>query len=158
MVNPTQARKLLDAVKAQEPSGPRLAAFYATMYYAGLRPEEAVSLRRDNLTLPPLVQNEETGRWEEPADGWGELRFATAAPEVGAEWTDDGGRHDHRQLKARAPGEWRHVPIAPPSVRLLRDHPDKFGNGRAGLLFTGIHGGELSSATYRCPRSFGMTT
>jgi hypothetical protein len=52
----------------------------------------------------------------------GELGFATAAPEVGAEWTDDGRRHDHPQLKARAPGEWRHVPLAPPLVRLLREH------------------------------------
>jgi integrase len=149
VVNPTQARKLLDAVRAQEPSGPQVAAFYAVMYYAGLRPEEAVSLRRDSVTLPPLVRNEETGAWEEPADGWGELRFATAAPEVGTEWTDDGRRHDHRHLKARAPGEWRHVPVAPPLARLLRDHLDKFGNGRAGLVFTGIHGAELASATYR---------
>jgi hypothetical protein len=78
----------------------------------------------------------------------GELGFATAAPEVGAEWTDDGRRHDHPQLKARAPGEWRHVPLAPPLVRLLREHLENFGNGRAGLVFTGVHGGELASATY----------
>jgi integrase len=149
VVNPSQARKLLDAVQAQEPSGPRLATFYAVMYYAGLRPEEVVSLHRDSVILPPLVQNDETGTWEEPVDAWGELRFATAAPEVGAEWTDDGRRHDHRQLKARAPGECRHVPLAPPLVRLLREHLKNFGNGRAGLVFTGVHGGELASATYR---------
>ena len=49
-------------------------------------PEEAVSLRRDNLTLPALVWNEEKGDWLEPADNWGELRFSSAAPEAGAEW------------------------------------------------------------------------
>jgi integrase len=149
VVSPGQARKLLDAVRAQEPSGPRLAAFYAVMYYAGLRPEEAVSLHRDNVTLPPLVRSEETGTWQEPADAWGELRFATAAPEVGSEWTDDGHRRDHRQLKARAPGEWRRVPAAPPLVRLLREHLDDYGNGRGGLVFTGVQGGELPAITYR---------
>jgi hypothetical protein len=28
-------------------------AFFGVMYYAGLRPEEAVSLHKDNLRLPP---------------------------------------------------------------------------------------------------------
>lgn len=109
---------------------------HAVRYDAGLRPEEAVDLKRDNITLPPLVLNEETGQFEEPDGEWGELLFSTAAPEVGADWTDDGQRHDHRQLKARAAGEWRHVPLAPPLVR-------------GGLVFTGVHGGDLSSATYR---------
>jgi len=43
-----QARALLEAVRAQQPSGPRLVAFFAMMFYAGLRPEEAVNLSRDN--------------------------------------------------------------------------------------------------------------
>jgi integrase len=149
VVNHAQARQLFDAVRAQEPSGPRLAAFYATMYYAGLRPEETVSLKRDEIVLPALVHSKKSGKLEEPANGWGELRFSTAAPEVGAEWTDDGQRHDHRHLKARARGEWRTVPVAPPLVRLLRTHLNEFGNGRDGLAFTGIQGGELPSITYR---------
>ena len=37
-------RRLLDAVRAQLPSGPRLVAFLAVIYYAALRPEEAVNL------------------------------------------------------------------------------------------------------------------
>lgn len=32
---PRQARALLEAVRAQQPSGPRLVAFFAVMYYAG---------------------------------------------------------------------------------------------------------------------------
>jgi integrase len=76
---------LLDAVRAQLPSGPRLVAFLAVIYYAALRPEEAVNLGKDNITLPPLVWNAATGKWEEPADDGGELRFCSAAPEVGAE-------------------------------------------------------------------------
>jgi integrase len=50
------------------PSGPRLTAFFAVIYYTALRPEEAVNLRKDNVTLPPLVRNNVTGEWEEPAD------------------------------------------------------------------------------------------
>ncbi len=81
---------------------PRLVAFFAAIYYAGLRPEEAVSLRKDNITISPLVGNPANHSWEEPADNWGELRFSAAAPEAGAEWTDDGQRRDHRHLKSRA--------------------------------------------------------
>ena len=33
------------------PSGPRLVAFFAIIYYAALRPEEAVNLRKDNITF-----------------------------------------------------------------------------------------------------------
>ena len=111
VVNPGQARRLLDAVRAQLPSGPRLVAFLAVIYYAALRPEEAVNLGRDNITLPPLVQNAATGKWEEPTDNWGELRFCAAAPEVGAEWTDNGTRREQRHLKSRPAGEWRRVPV-----------------------------------------------
>src|SRR5499427_3480714 len=58
VVNPHQARALLDAVRAQQPSGPRLVAFFAVMYYAGLRPEEAINLSADNVILPPQVWDE----------------------------------------------------------------------------------------------------
>ena len=53
VVNPRQARALLEAVRAQQPSGPRLVTFFAVMYYAGLRPEEAINLAADNVILPP---------------------------------------------------------------------------------------------------------
>lgn len=43
------------SIWVQEPSGPRLVTFFAVLYYAGLRPEEAVNLRRENITLPPLT-------------------------------------------------------------------------------------------------------
>ena len=51
VVNPRQARALLEAVRAQQPSGPRLVAFFAVMYYAGLRPEEAINLSADDVIL-----------------------------------------------------------------------------------------------------------
>lgn len=53
VVNPRQARTLLETVRAEQPSGPRLVTFFAVMYYAGLRPEEAINVSRDNVILPP---------------------------------------------------------------------------------------------------------
>ena len=56
VVNPRQARALLEAVRAQRPSGPRLVTFFAVMYYAGLRPEEAINLAADNVTSRPQIR------------------------------------------------------------------------------------------------------
>jgi site-specific recombinase XerD len=39
VISHVQARRLLDAVRKQAPSGPCLVAFFAVVYYAALRPE-----------------------------------------------------------------------------------------------------------------------
>jgi integrase len=49
VVNPTQAQALLTAVADICPS---LEAFFACMYYAGLRPSELRHLREADLDLP----------------------------------------------------------------------------------------------------------
>jgi integrase len=149
VVNHAQARRLLRAVREQMPSGPRLAAFFAVIYYAALRPEEAVNLCKDNVTLPKLAPNNASGELEEPVDGWGDLRFCSVATEIGTEWTDTGSRRDHRHLKARARGEWRQVPMPPPLTRILRAHLNQLGTEHNGRIFSGVHGGELPSITYR---------
>ncbi len=151
MVNPRQAHALLAAVRTQQPSGPRLVAFFGTIYYAGLRPEEAIGLSKENLAFPLRIWNEETKNWENSpdSDGWGELEFEDAAPDAGGEWTDDGDYRDRRQLKHRAKGESRTVPMHPELVTLLRDHIENFGTGRDGQLFIGVRGGELPTITYR---------
>ena len=41
------------------------------------------------------------------------------------------------------------MPVPPPLTRILRAHLDQSGSGRDGRIFTGIHGGELASITYR---------
>jgi len=125
VVNPRQARALLEAVRAQQPSGPRLVTFFAVMYYAGLRPEEAINLSRDNVILPPH------GR----GDDWGELHIRSATPDAGSEWTDDGRPREQRQLKHRAEGDSRIVPTHPELTRLLREHLDKFGTAPDSRLF-----------------------
>jgi site-specific recombinase XerC len=45
VVNSDQARRLLAAVAQQGERGERMVAFFGCMYYAALRPEEAVELR-----------------------------------------------------------------------------------------------------------------
>lgn len=125
--------------------GPRLVAFFAVMYYAGLRPEEAINLAQDNLVLPPRVRNEGSQQWQDPPDeqDWGELHLRSATPDAGSEWTDDGSTRERRQLKHRAEGDTRIVPIHPELTRLLREHLATFGPGEDGRLFTGVGGGEL---------------
>lgn len=151
VVNPRQARALLETVRGQRPSGPPLIAFFGVMYYAALRPEEAINLRKNEVTFPPLVWNDGTKQWEEPAeaDGWGELHLRNASPDVGREWTDDGKERESRQLKHRADGETRIVPIHPELVRLLHAHLRDFGTAIDGRLFMGVRGPELPTITYR---------
>lgn len=151
VVNPRQARALLAAVRAQQPSGPRLVAFFAVMYYAGLRPEEAINLRQDNLVFPPCVWDEENQQCQDPPDDqdWGELHLRSATPDAGSEWTDDGSSRERRQLKHRAEGDTRIVPTHPELTRLLRDHLASFGPTEDGRLFAGVRGGELPTITYR---------
>lgn len=142
VLNPTQARTLLDTVKSRSRGGVRLHAFFAVLYYAGLRPEEAVALRVADITLPD--------------QGWGEILVHKATPEVGKQWTDTGKAHDERHLKGRAEGETRPVPAHPALVRILREYvanPNPTGAATslktADLLFSGERGGELAGVVFR---------
>lgn len=148
VVNHQQAIKLLDAVRNQGPSGPRLVAFFAVMYYAAARPGEAVNLHRGDVVLPDLVQNPETEEWQEPENAWGELLLSESAPETGARWSSTGRRRDRRQLKHRGRGDTRPVPCPPPLVKILREHMLTCPPKPSGQLFYGLKGGELSQSTY----------
>jgi integrase len=134
VVNPTQARSLLDAVSHLERSGSRLQAFFAVLYFAGLRPEEAVNLRVTQLDLSD--------------DDWGWLAIDSAAPEVGRQWTDSGNLREVRELKHRAPGDARRAPCPPELNEILRRHLERFGADAEGRLFTGERGGALAGVTY----------
>jgi integrase len=136
VVNPRQARALLEAVRAQQPSGARLVAFFAVMYYAALRPEEAINLREDDVALPSKAR-----QGAQNGDEWGELYLRAATPDAGSDWTDDGSQRERRQLKHRAEGDSRIVPTHPELTRILRDHLGQFGTASDGRLFTGVRGG-----------------
>jgi len=115
--------------------GERMVAFFGCMYYAALRPEEAVDLRRDNLT-------------DLPDDGWGEMLLTHSEPRSGTSWTDNRRARQRRELKHRAPGETRTVPIHPELVILLRDHLKRHGTGPGGRIFIGPRGGILTDRAY----------
>lgn len=129
-----QVEQLLRAVRTVHRRGGHLAAFFGCLYYAGMRPSEAASLRLDDCLLP--------------RSGWGRIVLVETAPHAGKDWTDDGEVRDSHGLKHRAHGESRRVPIPPELVRLLRDHVSKFGTAPDGRLFRAARGGHLPEAEY----------
>ncbi|GAA2599107.1 tyrosine-type recombinase/integrase [Dactylosporangium fulvum] len=134
VANPVQVRSLLDSVREQKRSGPRFVAFFGCLYFAAMRPEEAVALAKHHLVLP--------------AEGWGEFNLNVAEPHAGKEWTDSGENRDRRQLKQRARGEVRTVPCPPELTALLNWHIGEFGTAPDGRLFTGERNeGELPRGT-----------
>jgi integrase len=135
VANPAQARRLLDAVATTPHSGARLVGFFGCMYYSALRPEEAVNVRKHWLDLPA-------------GDGWGWMTVERAAPETGRQWSDTDSRRDERELKHRAAGETRRVPMPPELVAVLRRHLKEFGTDDEGRLFRGLRGDVLAGVTY----------
>jgi integrase len=114
VVNRRQAHRLLTAVAVQPGVSRRLVAFFACIYYAGLRPAEVLDLREENLiSLPPA--------------GWGEILLSNSSPRTGRAWTDSGRSRERRGLKHRANEETRPVPAHPELVALLRTHIETFG-------------------------------
>ncbi|WP_371527157.1 tyrosine-type recombinase/integrase [Streptomyces sp. NBC_01283] len=138
LVNKTQAAQLLAGVSYvgtwDRKKGRRLVGFYAVMYFAGLRPSEAVGLNKADCFLPEA--------------GWGVLTLRDTHPVSGKQWTDSGERHDKRGLKSREAKEDRPVPIPPPLVVMLRAHLKEFGTAQDGRLFTNERGGLVGSSTY----------
>jgi integrase len=142
--NPRQAKALIAATEQITPAGPPLTAFFGCLYYCGMRPGEAVSLREDDLVLPDLDPDGE----EQDDDAWGTAYLDTSAPRSGRSWTDTGTTRQERQLKHRPEGTVRPVPVSPALVRLLHKHLDQHGTTADGRLFRGVRGGLLSESTY----------
>lgn len=132
VANPQQVRAILGEICKLRP---QLAAFFACLYFAAMRPGEAMYLTAGQCFLPDR--------------GWGRLDLTTTATRAGRAWTDNGEVHDVRGLKHRAVGEVRPVPIPPELVRILRRHIDEFGTAADGRLFRGSRKeGYLSESTY----------
>lgn len=138
VVNPEQARALLAAVRGQTPA---LEAFFGCLYYAALRPAEALHLRGTDLVLPE--------------SGWGELSLVGSTQEVGYGWSDSGSKAEDRGLKHRPARDSRIVPACPDLVHLLRRHLDQFALGADGRLFVTRAGrfGRPVAAPYSNPVS-----
>jgi len=134
VVSPAQARDLLAAVRRLSERGQHLEAFFACLYYAALRPSEAVMLREGDLYLPKK--------------GWGRIVLAASASRAGTAWTDDGTARQERGLKHRADNETRTIPIPPELVRLLRAHIKRYGTTPDGRIFQTARGGILQDSGY----------
>ncbi|MGW6909526.1 tyrosine-type recombinase/integrase [Streptomyces sp. NPDC054940] len=139
LLNPEQAAAILEWIRRRPRGGERLHAFFATLYYCGPRPEEAVAMRVEDVSLPELDAD----------DQWCELLIHTATPEVGKQWTDTGEIHEQRDLKGRAEGETRTVPGHPALTRILRQHIEDEQLKPGDLLFQGESGGVLAGSVIR---------
>ncbi|MFJ4005411.1 tyrosine-type recombinase/integrase [Streptomyces sp. NPDC090023] len=132
--NPTQAVKLLAAVRDQSKRGRRLAAFFGCMYYAAARPAEVIGLHASDCDLPRR--------------GWGVIRLHDTRPRSGTAWTDSGEAHEKRGLKHRPRKEVRPVPIPPELVALLRWHLTAYGTAPDGRVFQTLRGGLVQDTGY----------
>jgi integrase len=113
---------------------PELTAFFGCLYYAALRPAEAVALRASSCIIP--------------SRGWGQLTLTGSLPRSARAWTGNGTPREPRSLKHRPEGAIRTVPIPPQLARLLRWHLQAFGCAEDGRLFRGARGGPLSESLY----------
>ena len=113
---------------------PELTAFFGCLYYAALRPAEAVALRADSCDLLPV--------------GWGQLTLTRSLPRSARAWTGNGTPREARGLKLRPDDASRIVPIPPQLVRILRHHLHAYGCAADGRLFQGARGGPLSESLY----------
>ncbi|MEV4079923.1 hypothetical protein ACGFJC_44650 [Nonomuraea fuscirosea] len=136
VVNPRQAQELLTAVTYIGRRGRswRLMPLFSCMYYAALRPAEAIALRSEDCGLPAI--------------GWGRFLIDVSRPEVNRQWTDTGDTHEERGLKHRGRDDVRPVRIPPILVKILRQHIEEFGLGSGGRLFQSEHGGVVTSRAY----------
>jgi integrase len=136
VASPEKVRDLLAAVSYIGPRrGERLVAFFACLYFAMLRPSEALGLCTDDCFLPNT--------------GWGRLELHQTTPVVGKQWTDTGDRHENRGLKNRPGRAIRIVPIPGELVAILRTHVDRYGQAPDGRLFRSENGGVLYPSAYR---------
>jgi integrase len=134
LMSPTDVERLLDVMRHCGKVGPRLVAFFATLFYAGFRPSEAIALTIDDLTLP--------------SNGWGEIVVGNAVTSPGRRFTNDGSPRDRRHLKWRSRTSTRHVPIPPKLVTHLRRHVHSYPTATDSPLFTNSVGNPLDHGRY----------
>lgn len=113
---------------------PELTAFFGCLYYAALRPAEAVALRAGDCHLPLA--------------GWELLTLDATLPRTGSAWTGNGTPHERRGLKHRPGSAIRRVPMPPQLITLLRRHLDTYGTSSDGTLFRSPRGGVLREGRY----------
>jgi hypothetical protein len=99
--SPAEAQAILAEITKVRPE---LTAFFGCLYYAALRPAEAVALCADSWDLLPV--------------GWGQLTLTGSLPRLARAWTGNGTPREARGLKLRPGGLVAGVLIGAPWVLL----------------------------------------
>ncbi|WP_165969716.1 hypothetical protein [Nonomuraea terrae] len=76
------------------------------------------------------------------------MRLTNAEPRAGSRWTNSGKVRERRELKHRAPGDTRYVPVHPELGAMLRRHIQAFGTGPDRRIFLGPRGGQMTDQAY----------
>ena len=134
VVSPAPAGTLLTAAGRLGQRGEHLTTFFACLYYAALRPSEAVMLREAGLHLPKT--------------GWGGSSCRPRHRGPGGPGRMRAPRARNAGLKYRADNETRIIPIPPVLIRLLRAHIKWFGTTPDGRIFQTTRGGILQDSGY----------
>jgi len=117
--SPKDCRSAAQVLAEQGESGKRAALFVSCIWLAGLRPSEVLGLKKSDILFG---ENEEN-----------EIRVSRAVVQVGKVWTPDSESQSIRQLKWRAAGHVRRVPIPKELVAMLKTYIDKLATDE--LLF-----------------------
>ena len=133
VVGPAQIGRLLTAVRGLSDRGEHLEAFYACLYYAYLRPSEAVMLKEADCRLP--------------SRGWGRIDLAASAARAGKDWTDDGTSRQARGLEHR-PSTNSGISIPPVLVSRSCAHLKRYGTAPDGRIFRTVRGGLIQDSAY----------
>jgi integrase len=134
VANTAQVERILAEVPKVGRYSQHYVAFFACMYYAGMRPSEVSLVTSSDCHLP--------------SEGWGRIDIVETAPRAGSLWTDDGSPYERRGLKHRGRGDVRPVPIPPELVRHLTQHLAMYGTAPDGRIFRGARGGYVSDSVY----------
>jgi integrase len=126
-------RDLVDLVWSLPQDGSRYAAVFDLMGFAGLRPSEVSGVEVNDLRLP--------------SDGWGIVRLGRAVTSPGERYAREANAYETKELKHRASGDIREVPIPPETVTRLRRHMDRF-SPHDGRVFLNADGNPVSSNAY----------
>ena len=124
---------LVELVAASDGDDARYAAMFELMGLAGLRPSEVAGLRPADLSLP--------------LSGWGLIRLGRATASPGERYTTADGPFETKELKHRAVGDVREVPLPPRTVDRVRSHIERFPP-TDGLVFVDAKGRPVASAGY----------
>jgi integrase len=131
--SPADCRKTVDALSQQGASGKRVGVFVSCIWLAGLRPSEVLGLKKSDIVFG--------------ADGKNEIRVERATVQVGKAWTPDAESQSVRQLKWRAAGHIRRVPIPNELAKLLETYTAELSADQ--LLFASVRKkGSLSLSVF----------